>query len=407
MSTTAITPPAAVSSITRKEKRIVLLLAGAMLAAILLVSFFAPAAEDDDLSPSSYNSGSEGVKAAFLLLPRLGYKTERWEGSASDLGGVDAPHTTLVLANPVIPPQDRADVSDAIKDFLNRGGRVLATGAQGAYLIPGGETAEPTQLYKGLCISTPEGQGRLALAGQVSMEDPIRWKSDTVATRVQQRCGGDAVAVTVKVGQGEAVWWSTPLPMTNRGLKEDASLSLLLASIGTSDRRILFDESLHGDAASVWDQARGLPIRSLLIQSGMVAVLLVLSFGRRSGPVRSVTQIVRSSPLEFAESMGHLYNKAGATQVATAGARRRLLRYLHERCGLSHDTLRRKPGDIAEALQHRLGGDWSAIAEHLEQAAEGGGKALSSKTALELVKAMDRDVEALGKHFEVIQESTR
>jgi Domain of unknown function (DUF4350) len=407
VSTTAITPPAAVSSINRKEKRIVLLLAGAMLAAILLVSFFAPAAEDDDLSPSSYNSGSAGVKAAFLLLPRLGYKTERWEGSASDLGGVDAPHTTLVLANPVIPPQDRADVADAIKDFLNRGGRVLATGAQGAYLIPGGETAEPTQFYKGLCISTPEGQGRLALAGQVSMEDPIRWKSDTVATRVQQRCGGDAVAVTVKVGQGEAVWWSTPLPMTNRGLKEDASLSLLLASIGTPDRRILFDESLHGDAASVWDQARGLPIRSLLIQSGMVAVLLVLSFGRRSGPVRSIAQTVRSSPLEFAESMGHLYNKAGATQVATAGARRRLLRYLHERCGLSHDTLRRNPADIAEALQHRLGGDWSAIAEHLEQAADAGGKALSSKTALELVRAMDRDVEALGKHFEVTQESTR
>ena len=407
MSTTAITPSASESPISRKEKRLVLLLAAAMLAAILLVSFFAPAAEDDDQSPSSYNSGSAGVKAAFLLLSQLGYKAERWEGSANDLSGVDAPHTTLVLANPVIPPEDRADVADAIENFLNRGGRVLATGVQGAYLIPEGATAEPTEFYKGLCITTPEGQGRLALAGEVSMEDPVRWKNDTVTTRVQQRCGGDAVAVTVKIGKGEAVWWSTPLPMTNRGLKEDASLKLLLASIGAPDRRVLFDESLHGNAASVWDQARGLPIRSLLLQSGIVALLLVLSFGRRSGPIRPITQVVRSSPLEFAESMGHLYNKAGATQVATSGARRRLLRYLHERCGLSHDTLRRKPEDIAEALHHRLGGDWSTVAEHLEQAADCGDKALSTKTALELVKAMDRDMEALAKRFEFIKESTR
>ena len=378
-----------------------------MLSAILLVSFFAPAADDDDLSPSSYNSGSAGVKAAFLLLPRLGYKAERWEGSASDLGGVDAPHTTLVLANPVVPPEDQADIADAIEDFLDRGGRVLATGVNGAYLIPGAETAEPTEFYKGLCISTPEGQGPLALAGQVSMEDPVRWKNDTVATRVQQRCGGDAVAVTLKVGQGEAVWWSTPLPMSNRGLKEDASLKLLLASVGEPGRRVLFDESLHGDSTSVWDHARGLPIRSLLIQCGVVALLLVLSFGRRNGPVRALAQVVRSSPLEFAESMGHLYNKAGATQVAASGARRRLLRYLHERCGLSRDALRRPPAETAEALRHRFGGNWDTIAEHLAQSADGGDKALSSKTTLELVKAIDRDMEALGKHLKSHQESTR
>jgi hypothetical protein len=399
VSTTSPVSYATAEGVSLQQKRFVLLLAAAMMAAILLVSFFAPAAEDDDRSPSSYNSGSAGVKAAYLLLAKLGYKAERWEGSAGDLGEVDAPHTSLVLANPVVPPEDQADVAAAIKDFLDRGGRVIATGVNGAYLIPGGETAEPTEFYKSLCISIPEGQGTMALAGPVSMEDPVRWKSDTVATRVQQRCGGDAVAVTVRVGQGEAVWWSTPLPMTNRGIKEDASLKLLLASVGAPGQRVLFDESLHGGGGSVWDQARGLPIRPLLIQFGLVALLLVLSFGRRSGPVRALTQVVRSSPLEFAESMGHLYNKAGATQVATFGARRKLLRYLHERCGLSHDALLRTPVEIADALQHRLGGNWDTVAEHLTQSMDASEKALSSKSVLKLVKAMDRDIEALGKHL--------
>lgn len=395
-----ITPTSNVVRIGRSEKRFVLILGGAMLAAILLVSFFAPAAEDDDLSPSAYNSGSAGVKAAYLLLPKLGYKAERWEESTDTLSSVDAAQTTLILANPVIPPEDQSEVEDAIQDFLNRGGRVLATGVQGAYLIPGGQTTEPTQILKGLCITMPEGQAPMALAGPVSMQDPVRWQDDTVASRVQQRCGSDAVAVTVKVGKGEAVWWSTPLPMTNRGLKEDASLKLLLASIGAPGRRVLFDESLHGEAVSVWDQAKGLPIRSLLLQSGMVGVLLVLSFGRRNGPVRAPAHAIRSSPIEFAESMGHLYSKAGATQVATDGARRRLLRYLHERCGLASDVLGRSPSEIVEALQTRLGGDWSAVAEHLSQAAEGREKTLSSKTALNLVKAMDRDLETLKKKVE-------
>jgi hypothetical protein len=308
---------------------------------------------------------------------------------------VDAAQTTLVLANPVVPPENLEQVKADIEAFLSRGGRVLATGVQGAYLIPGGYTAEPAQAYKDLCITTPEGQGPLAKAGPVSINDPTRWQDDTTATRVQQRCGGDAVVVSVKVGQGTAVWWSSPLPMTNRGLKEDASLKLTLASIGAPGRRVLFDESLHGEAASVWDQAKGLPIRSLLLQSGLVAILLVLSFGRRNGPIRLPIQAIRSSPLEFAESMGYLYDKAGATQVATDAAKRRLLRYLEERCGVPTEVLRRPPAEIVEALQTRLGGDWSAIGEHLAQAEPDTGKALSSKTALTLVKAMDRDIERL------------
>jgi hypothetical protein len=386
--------------ISRNEKRFVFLIAGLMLAAILLVSFFAPSAEDDDPSPSSYNSGSAGVKAAYLLLPQLGYTAERWTDTTEALADVDAPHTTLVLTNPVVPPEDLSGIQSAITEFLNRGGRVLVTGTQGAYLIPDGHTAAPDHIYKGLCITTPEGQSAMALAGPVSMEDQVRWQDDTVATRVAQRCGSDAVAVEMKVGLGTAVWWSSPLPMTNRGLKEDASLKLLLASIGAPGQRVLFDESLHAGTASVWDQARGLPIRSLLLQSGLVAVLLILSFGRRNGPIRALNPTIRSSPLEFAESMGHLYNKAGATQVATDGAERRLFHYLHERCGLPVEVLRRPPQEIAEAVRVRLGGDWSAMAEHLAQAAKDHEKSLSSKTALALVKALDRDLQALKKRIE-------
>jgi hypothetical protein len=375
------------------DKKFVLWLGGGLLLAILLVSFLVPSTDDSDPLPTTYNAGSAGIKAAYLLLGKLGYDAQRWEGSTSDLGQVDAAKTTLVLANPYVPPEDTKDVQASIAEFLARGGRVLVTGVQGAYLLPGAHTSSPTQLYKALCFTTPEGQSMLAQAGKVTIDDDARWSDSGVSSRVAQWCGGDAVVVRYKVGESEAVWWSSPLPMTNRGLKEDASLKLLMASVGAPGRTVLFDESLHGARESVWETAKGLPLRSLAWQAAFVALLLVLSFGRRSGPLRTPLKAMRSSPLEFAESMGHLYNKAGATQVATDGARRRVLRFLHERCGVPQTMLKASPQEIVEVIQSRFGGDWSGLGTHLTQAeAE---NTLSSGTALALVKALNNDVEEL------------
>jgi len=385
--------PSAKASLS--DRRFVLWLSGGLLFVILLVSFLVPSTDDSDPSPTTYNAGSAGIKAAYLLVGELGYDAQRWEGSTSDLRQVDAAKTTLVLANPNVPEEDLKDVQAAVEDFLTRGGRVLVTGVQGAYLLPGAHTGSPTQLYKALCFSTPEGQGALAQAGKVTIDDDARWSDTGASSRVEQWCGSDAVVVRYKVGESEAVWWSSPLPMTNRGLKEDASLKLLLASIGAPGRTILFDESLHGARESVWETAKGLPIRSLAWQTAFVALLLVLSFGRRSGPIRLPLMTARSSPLEFAESMGHLYNKAGATQVATDGARRRVLRFLHERCGVPQTILKSRPQEIVDAVQARFGGDWSGLGRHLAQAEVE--NTLSPGTALALVKALDNDVEALEK----------
>ena len=188
-------------------------------------------------------------------------------------------------------------------------------------------------------MTTQEGQGELARVGSVTMQDEGGWADASAKSEVEQRCGQDAVVVRYRVGKGEAVWWASAMPLTNGGLKEDASLKLVLASVGEPGRRVLFDDTFHGAVASVWDTTKGLPMRALAIQAAVVAVLLVLSFGRRNGPVRTPVRVVRSSPLEFAESMGHLYQKAGATGVATEGARRRLIRFLQERCGVPGHVL--------------------------------------------------------------------
>ncbi len=379
-----------------REMRLVLIVAASLLVLIVLVSVFAPATEDDDTAPVTTNTGSAGVKAAFLLLQNLGYSASQWNQPVEDLASVDAQSTTLILASPYVNPEEQQVTKGAIADFLNRGGRVLVTGQSGAYVVPEGHTAPSTRIYTALCFTTPDGLGPLARAGQVSMGEGPNWgENGDPGVRVEQRCGRDAVVARYNVGPGEVVWWSAPTPMSNRGLKEDASLRLLLASVGAPGRQVLFDESFHAAAGSIWDAAKGLPIASLFWQTTFVALLLVLSFGRRSGPTRLPLRTIRSSPLEFAESMGHLYNKAVATHVATESARRRLLRFLHERCGLPKTVVDGAPSAIAEAVQHRFGGDWSALGIHLDQAHGGEYKELSRATALALVKALDGDIARL------------
>jgi hypothetical protein len=290
-------------------------------------------------------------------------------------------------------------VQAEIAAFLSRGGHVLATGKEGASFLPGGKTDAPSGFYQRLCFSTPEGQGPLARAGKISLAANVRWAAVGPEFRVSQMCGNNAVVVSYHYGRGEAIWWSSPLPMTNRGLKEDASLKLVLASVGGPDRSVLFDEYFHGERASLWDTAKGLPLRQIAWQCAVVALLLVLSFGRRNGPLRLPVRQPRSSPLEFAESMGRLYGKAGATQAAVDGTRRRLLKFLEEQCGVPREVLRSTPQAIVEAVEERLGGRWNMLGEHLSQASETEGHVATLASTLELVKALDRDQRDLAERI--------
>ena len=383
-----------------RDRKLVLLFAGAVLLVILAASLLAPN-DDSDKSPTTYNSGTAGIKAAYLLLSDLGYSAERWQQDPSGLSTVDAATTTVIFTDPKVPPEKLKQVQSDVSAFLKRGGHVLATGAEGAILLPDGAIGPATQLFKKLCLTTPEGRGPLARAGQVSVPDTFRWTSLTPAVYVEQWCGSDAVVVSYRVGAGTAIWWGSAMPLTNGGLKDDASLKLLLASVGPSagsgesGSRILFDEYFHGIETSLYDLTRGLPLKQIAWQVGVVALLLVLSFSRRNGPIRPLVRLPRTSPIEFAESMGQLYRKGGATQAATEGARQRLLRFLRDRCGLPREIVQSDAANIAVALNSRFPGDWSELAGHLNQAADARYQSLAPRSALALVKALDHDLKTL------------
>ena len=373
------------------DRRLMLWLGGAVLLLIVLVSVIAPAAANNDPRPSSYNTSPGGAKAAFLMLESMGRPVARWDQPLDELGNTDAAHTTLLLAAPAYTALEKDRLAAAVNSFLQRGGRLVTTGAEGALLLPKGAVGASRRLTA-LCYTTPEGPGPLARSGEVEMQDAVRWTDERAEVFVEQRCGPDAVVVRLPVGKGEAIWWSSPSPLTNAELHNDADLKLLLGSLGEG-RRVLFDESLQQTTRTQWSATRGLPLWWLLAQATLVFGLLVFSFSRRRGPVRLPVGVPRSSPLEFAVSMGDLYEKAGATGAATEAARRRLERALMREAGLAQRTIGAGPEAVVAGLEARFGGSWSSVGEHLKQAAIAADVNPTTGSALELVRALGDDAE--------------
>ena len=383
------------------DARLVLWVCLGIFAIILIGAFLAPAREDNDPIPSTWNSGSQGAKVAYELLAQLGDTTARWDKPAAALTQVDASRTTLILAG-----SERMELrteETGIAAFLHRGGRVVATGALSAFMLPDSQIEAPTRLYTALCYTTPQSLSALGRAGQIAMAVPIRWKTENAATspahinpvRVDQACGQDAVVVHYAEGPGEVIWWSSAAPLTNRGLKSDASLRLLLASVGGPGRTVLFDEYIHGDRESLWATMSGTPVKALAWQLVAVALLLLVSFSRRSGPLWATSRASRTSPLEFAESMGALYQKAGATDIAVGAAERRLLDFLHSEAGIPREILRSGPEAIASAVAARFAYADPELAEDLTMAHNAEFNKLSAKGALELVRRLDQHISNL------------
>lgn len=373
------------------DRRLVTWMGVVILILIGAVSVLAPSSADDDTRPTTYNTGPNGAKAAYLTLQAIGRRSTRWERPISDLAGVDAAHTSLVLAAPAYLPKDRIALAAAVKRFVDRGGRVLTTGPSGALLLPGGTVGPPSIFQGGLCRTTP-GEGSLAAAGRVEMRDGGRWTGPKA--EVAQSCGNDPVVVRMRIGRGDAIWWSSASALSNAELKNDANVKLLLLSLG-EDRAVIWDESLHEQMPGLWSAAKGLPLGWLAAQVGLLALLVVLTFSRRNGPVREPLLLPRSSPVEFAESMGDLYRKARASTAAVEAARRRFVRVLTREAAVAQSTIDAGPQAVAAALSERFGGDWTAVALHLEAARKPGSEEITLREALALSRALGDDAERI------------
>jgi hypothetical protein len=339
------------SSLDAKDRRLLLWCLGIAITLAVLTGFLLPRENSNNNPlPSSYLSGQHGARAAYETLLRSNYPIERWERPLAELAATAGPDTVVIIAEPFT--RESGDLK-AVRTIVGHGGRVLATGLGGGFILPGSANGLPKAFDFAACKLEPEGLDPLSDSGEVWMVPESSWDLGNPAHRVQYSCAGQPAVVEYGWGKGQVVWWANSTPLENGSLARANNLDLLLNSLGPREgHHFYWDESLHGEIRSVWSYAAGPALTMLWYSLPVLGLLVVFSFSRRSGPVRELPAPARATPIEFLEALGSLYRNAGAASTAVSIAWERFRRQSLQLCGQRGRTM--GAAELAVAIRRRF-----------------------------------------------------
>jgi hypothetical protein len=385
------------ASLDPKDRRLLFICMGVVVLLAAATAFFSRNQNNDDNPvPGSYLTGRHGARAAYEMLQASGYNVQRWEEPLGDLARQTDATTVVILAEPIFSsPQD----AKAVRDIVERGGRVLLTGFMGGELAPGGDVRSPLQ-FQEACKLTPEGLDALASSGEVWMVPEAGWGAEWPRQRVQYDCNNAPAVVEYNQGKGHVIWWAASTPLENGSIARGNNLNLFLNTLGPRDgHRFYWDESLHGDVQSQWFYARGAALTMLLCGLAGIGLLVIFSFSRRHGPVRDFPEPVRATPVEFLEALGSLYAEAGASSTAVEVALERFRRKMSDLCGLKGSKMSLE--ELAAALRRRFPQTSAELEKDLAACEEAvKDDQLQARRALALVQT-------LGRHSAVLLAAAR
>jgi hypothetical protein len=296
----------------------------------------------------------------------------------------------LILAEPSRAPT-QLEIA-AVKEVLARGGRVLAAGFLSAAALPDEnlDSKSPPQLIGGICEAEPVSLSPVAVGGKVVMRD-VRsvWNLNRPSQRVIYECAAKGVVVTYSADTGTVVWWASASPLENQNVLVPGNLDLLLNSLQLQrGDHIVWDESLHRAPPAPWDPLSDRVVVELLTQLLLIALLLLLARGRRSGPLRQLPVATRSTPFEFVRSLGGLYRASSANDVPVAIAYERFRVQMAQRYGIPKAQTA-DAATLAKSLAHRFALDPASLQRDFEACEEASRTSkLQPRAALALVKAL-------------------
>jgi Domain of unknown function (DUF4350) len=344
----------------------VLVVAGVTMAVLAAASFLLAPPDSSPQAPgSSYSVQPDGAKAAYLVLKELGFDVQRsFEPIAEQR--VDSAKTALILASPFEVPSGR-DVR-ALRLFVERGGTVIAFGSKAGLFLPGVTAEKPERREHQLLTFHPALPGPLTRdAPELSAQERTRPSLDAAYLPVYAS-DREVGVVTARFGDGRVIWCFDDTPIQNSGLQRAANLHFLVNAVGIGGpRRVLWDEHYHGERRSLWSYLAATPLPWAALQLGIMAVVAVAGAARRRGPIWSRVAEPRTSPLEFIDTMGSLYERAGSSREAIESARTRLRRRLAGAAGISSSATDEQ---LVNAAAMRIGIDAGRTRDTLSRAAD-------------------------------------
>jgi hypothetical protein len=390
------------SAIDPGDRKLLLIAGSILLALIAVTAVLAPSAADSagQGTPTTYSTARNGAQAAYLLLRDLGYQSERWEKSPSELPA-DAEGKILILAEPSNFPEKSE--REALIRFARAGGWILYAG-NFPFLFFGKGDVEPIPLSSSSSL-TAQAYPTIAPSPltrdspEITMFASSTWVRKEGAQIPLYGSPDHPVVVTWRIEKGRMIWWASPTPLTNSGISQTGNLPFFLdciqavrPSANAVQITVLWDEYFHGYRGSLWTYFAETPVPWAIFQLALAAVLFFLAFGRRSGPLYAPVPVSRLSPLEFVDTLGDLYRRASAGSAAVRVAHQRFKTQLLRRLALAPSI---SNAQLDAAVRERLGWRQPGLFETLQRADQTERTSdLSSPEALRLVQALE--------HYEVL-----
>jgi hypothetical protein len=383
--------------------RKLLLIAGTVLVLLIVATLaFAPSPDESEGQgiSTTYSTAKSGAQAAYLLLRELGYASQRWEKSPTELPA-DAGGNILILAGPTDFP-DKNERS-ALLAFVRSGGWIVYAGNFPYLFLERGAVA-PASMTRTTSLTAETFPAIVPSpftrdASKITLDASNRW---ILSDGVQVPLYGEPeepVVVTWRVEKGRVLWWAAPTPVTNSGISLDGNLPFFLDCVQAvrpgarpDQTTILWDEYFHGYRGSLWDYFEQTPVPWAILQLAMVAVFVLLAFSRRSGPLYAPAAVSRLSPLEFVDTLGDLYRRANAGSAAVRVAYQRFRTQLVRRLALAPSISNMQ---LDAAVRERLGWKQPGLMDTLQRAEKAARESdIPSSEALRIVQALE--------HYEVL-----
>src|SRR5258708_14985227 len=311
--------PASIDPADRK----LLLIGGAILLVLTAGLAFvgADSQEEGMRIPSPYHAGSGGARVVYLLLQDLHCNVSRWERSPSERPS-DPGAVVLIRADPLETPT--REEREGLQKLVEEGGQVLFTGARikSFFREAKVDTEIPTVEWKTFSADLPSNY--TFGAPKIVLQTGTAWQAPVASQLPLYGETRSPVVVSWRIGEGRILWWAAATPLTNSGITRESNLNLLLNAMHSPLQgeqtavQIYWDEYFHGQRISLWSYVRKTPIAWGLVQVAILGLIVFFTFGRRSGPVMLPPVVSRLSPLEFVDTLGRLYERAGA-EPAVAG----------------------------------------------------------------------------------------
>ena len=372
-------------NLAASDRRLFLWVGAIAIPLIVVLSMFSTDDNNGIGLPSSYSTKAGGAKAAYLLLQELGYVVERWEDAPDRLPPL-AEGTVLVLAGPMASPepQDRA----ALRNYLERGGKILISGAFPELYVPHADTDIELFAPPGTGKYQPRGVTSLTRGGPIEMSPRAYWRKHSTEFMVHYEDADRPIVVSFKAGRGEVIWWASSFPLTNAGIGASGNLSLFLSSVGKAGKvRILWDEYFHGSRRALSDYIGETPLKFGLLQGLLVFFAIIMTYSRRNGPLRPAYETSRLSPLEFVQTLGNLYRRARAAGEGLEVPYARFRSLVARRLGLPADA---SADVLAAAIHSRTGYQDRELGPLLHRIEASLGRSdLSENQALEMTQKLN------------------